>query len=176
MICPVVWYWFQSFYRWWTRVEGNVDPVWFNVFLTSFYKNRENMAVRKIWVSWRLHAREDKVVQRVQDIGSDGFLLSWRLDRFCVHEFYQNDYKRVKKLGYLVVRNSFWWPQTEKSPNKQTTKGVFGASDFKQTTKGVFAASNFKLTTLRTTKGVLRLGLDEIFVARWFVRFVVSSD
>jgi hypothetical protein len=25
------------------------------------------------------------VVQRIQDLENDGFLLSWRLDRFCVH-------------------------------------------------------------------------------------------
>jgi hypothetical protein len=54
----------------------------------------------------------------------------------------------LKSWGIWVC-NSFWWLETKKSPNKQTTKGVFtkgvfGASDSKQTTKGVFAASDSK--------------------------------
>jgi hypothetical protein len=45
----------------------------------------ENLAVRRIWVLCGLRAEENEVVQRVQDLESNSFLLSWRFDRFCVH-------------------------------------------------------------------------------------------
>lgn len=41
--------------------------------------------MRRICVSWELHADEDEVVQMVQDLESDGFLLSRRFNRFCVY-------------------------------------------------------------------------------------------
>jgi hypothetical protein len=65
------------------------------------------------------------VVQRVDDLESDEFLLSWQLDRFCIHVDFKRFlskrflYKGAEKLKRLVVCNSFWWPEAEKSPNKQ---------------------------------------------------------
>jgi hypothetical protein len=45
----------------------------------------ENLVVRRIWVSLRLRGEEDKIVHRVQDLESDGFLLLQRLNRLCVY-------------------------------------------------------------------------------------------
>jgi hypothetical protein len=53
--------------------------------------------VRRICVSWRLCAEEDEVVQMVQDLESDEFLLSRLLDRFCVHV----DFRRFLPTRFL---------------------------------------------------------------------------
>jgi hypothetical protein len=64
------------------------------------------------------------VVQKVQDLESDEFLLSWQLDRFYVHVDFKRFllkrflYKRAEKMEHLIVCSSFWWPETKKSPNK----------------------------------------------------------
>jgi hypothetical protein len=45
--------------------------------------------VERIWVSWRLHSEEDKSVNRVYDVKSDGFLLLQRLEQFSVHIYFK---------------------------------------------------------------------------------------
>jgi hypothetical protein len=90
------WFWIWCFPFVWS-----LWPVLFSFFLTTL---SENLAVRRIWVSWRLRAEEDEVVQRVQDLESDGFLLSWWLDRFSVHV----DFKRFLSKRSYTSRLKMW--------------------------------------------------------------------
>jgi hypothetical protein len=62
---------------------------------------------------------EDKVVHRVQDLESDGFLLLQWLNQLCVYVDFEwflpptNFIEAGWKAERLTVRSSFWWPEAE---------------------------------------------------------------
>jgi hypothetical protein len=74
-------------------IECSKCVSWFRSCLVQLFSDqlfwksgcKKNLAVRRIWVLCELRAEEDEVVQSVQDLESNRFLLSWRFDRFCVH-------------------------------------------------------------------------------------------
>jgi hypothetical protein len=111
------------------RMWTVIGRVWFSFFLTILFENQ-------LWEQFEyrggLRVEEDEVVQRVQDLERDGFLLSWLLDQFCVYVDFGRFlpkwflYKRAKKLGHLAVRNSSWWPEAKKAQtNRAITYFIF---------------------------------------------------
>jgi hypothetical protein len=85
----------------------------------------ENLAVGRIWVSLQLRVEEDKVVNRTQDLKSDGFLLLQRLNRLCVYVNFgwflppTNFIEVGWKAERSAVRSSFWWLEAARNRNKR---------------------------------------------------------
>jgi hypothetical protein len=82
----------------------------------------ENLNVGRIWVPWELRAEKVKMDHKVYDLESDGFLLSWWLDRFYVHvDFGRFSQKRFSHKLVEKLSTRSW-----KKKLKQTSPTSFG--------------------------------------------------